>query len=194
MAKTKRISVNAFEKAMKETYAPTVAFEWNGNDVIVTKTLDIGNMMQFVSNVVTGCFDSETGAYMPEVKDFFVKFNILEMYANFTMPKNVNTRYELIYCTDAVENVLNYINHVQFNEIMTAIDKKIDALVDSNASFMASKMIEMASAFEALQNKTSEIFENITTDDINAIAGAVKNGTLDADSLVKAYMSQKDDE
>ena len=39
MAKIKRITVNAFEKAMKEKYTPTDAFDWNGIEGIVKKNL-----------------------------------------------------------------------------------------------------------------------------------------------------------
>ena len=103
MAKTKKISVNAFQKVMKETYSPTYTFDWNGIEVTVNKTLSLKDMLEFVDDVVKSCFTEETNRYLPEVKDFVIRVCILEKYANFTMPQNVENQYELVYCTDAVQ-------------------------------------------------------------------------------------------
>lgn len=191
MAKTKKISVSEFEKVMKDNYATVETFNWYGNEVVVIKTLSINDMMQFVSNVVSGCFSSDGNVYMPEVKDFFIKFNILEMYANFAMPKNASSRYDLVYRTDAVESVIARINHNQFDEILDSIDKKIDSIVQSNSNLIAAKMNDIVSAFEILQNKTAAVFENISPEDIKAISKASEEGYLDSGKIVRAYMDSK---
>lgn len=190
MAKMKKISVNAFEKAMKETYTPTETFDWNGIEVTVKKNLSLKEMLEFVDSVVKSCFTKDTNAYMPEIKDFATKVCILEKYANFTMPSNVETQYALIYYTDAVERVLGYVNPQQFNEICFAISKKVDNLAQANIEAMNKQMNELYNAFDNLQNQLIGLFDGVNNDDIRAVAGALANGTLDEEKLVKAYTHQ----
>ena len=185
----KKISAAEFEKAMSESYTTTESFDWMGHEVVVTKTLSLGDMMQFVANVVSGCFDSETGAYMPEVKDFFTKFNILEMYANFELPDDVSARYNLVYRTDVVERVYDHINNTQMIEIRSAIDAKIRSVLMANTSVITKKMDDMVSAFTTLQKQTEELFAGITGDDVKTVVGAIGDGTLNPEEIVKAYMT-----
>lgn len=190
MAKIKKISVNAFEKAMKETYTPTETFDWNGIEVTVKKNLSLKEMLEFVDSVVKSCFTKDTNAYMPEIKDFATKVSILEKYANFTMPSNVETQYALIYHTDAVERVLGYVNTQQFNEICIAITKKVENLAQANIEAVNRQMNELYNAFDNLQTRLAGLFEGVDNADIRAVAGALANGTFDEEKLVKAYTGQ----
>lgn len=190
MAKIKRVSVNAFEKAMKETYIPTEVFTWNGIEVTVKKNLSLKEMLEFVDSVVKSCFTKDTNTYIPEIMDFTIKVCVLEKYANFTMPNNVTTQYELVYHTDAVDCVLKYINLRQFNEVCVAINKKIENLAQANIEAVNKQMNELYNAFDNLQNKLASLFEGINSEDVRAVAGALANGMLDEEKLVKAYTSQ----
>lgn len=190
MAKMKKISVNAFEKAMKDTYTPTETFDWNGIEVTVKKNLSLKEMLEFVDSVVKSCFTKDTNAYMPEIKDFATKVCILEKYANFTMPRNVETQYTLIYQTDAVERVLGYVNPQQFNEICVAIAKKVENLAQANIESVNRQMNELYNAFDNLQTQLAGLFEGVNNADIRAVASALANGTLDEEKLVRAYTSQ----
>lgn len=190
MAKVKKITVNAFERVMKENYTPTETFDWNGVEVTVKKTLSLKEVLEFVDSVVKSCFTRDTNTYMPEIKDFATKVCILEKYANFTMPSNVETQYTLIYCTDAVERVLGYVNPQQFNEICAAIAKKVDNLAQANIEAVNKQMNELYNAFDNLQSRLAGLFEGVNNDDIRAVAGALANGTLDEEKLVKAYTNQ----
>lgn len=188
--KIKKISVNAFEKAMKDTYTPTETFDWNGIEVAVKKNLSLKEMLEFVDSVVKSCFTKDTNTYMPEIKDFATKVCILEKYANFTMPKNIETQYSLVYQTDAVERVIGYVNPQQFNEICVAIAKKVENLAQANIEAVNKQMNELYGAFDNLQSQFSGLFDGINNDDIRAITGALVNGALDEEKLVKAYTRQ----
>lgn len=191
MAKTKKISVNAFENVMKETYTPTSTFDWHGVEVTVKKSLSLKEMLEFVDTVVKTCFTSDTNTYIPELKDFATKMCILEKYANFTMPSNVESRYALIYCTDAVETVLGYVNHQQFNEICVAIAKKVENLAQANIEAVNRQMNELYNAFDNLQTQMAGLFSGVNNEDIKAVAGALSGGLLDEEKLVSAYTKSK---
>ena len=190
MSKTKKISINAFDKIVKETYTPTTTVEWRGQEIIVKRNLSFKEMMEFVDSVTKTCFTISTNTYMPEVKDFAVKSNILEKYANFTLPNNIEHRYELIYSSDAIETVLNYVSHQQFNEIMASIDAKINNLAQSNIEAMNKQMNELYTAFANLQSQMEGMFAGVNPDNFNALIGAFGNGGLDEEKLVDAYLAK----
>ena len=190
MAKMKKISVNAFEKAMKDTYTPTETFDWNGIEVTVKKNLSLKEMLEFVDIVVKSCFTKDTNAYMPEIKDFATKVCILEKYANFTMPRNVETQYTLIYHTDAVERVLGYVNPQQFNEICVAIAKKVENLAQANIEAVTKQMNELYASLDNMQTQFSKVFDGIDEESISEIVNAFGNGVIDEEKLAKAVLNQ----
>lgn len=187
MAKTKKISVNAFEKAMKDTYIPSEVFEWNGIEVTVKKNLSLKEMMEFVDNTARSCFAADTNTYLPEVKDFIIKTCVLEKYANFTMPNNVELQYALVYQTDIAENVLLHINQAQYAEICAAIDKKIENIVQINVEDITKQINEIHSMFDNLGSQIENLFKGIDNNDMRAIAGALANGGLNEEKLIEAY-------
>lgn len=189
--KIKRVSISALDKVIKETYQPLKTVEWNGIEVTIKPTLSLQEMLTFANNVTKSCFDSVTGAYLPEVKDFAVRCNVMDTYANFTLPENMDHKYILAMCSGAVEMVLEHINMSQFNELMDAINDKVDNQAEANIQVMTMKFDEVVSAFENLQDKVSAMFDNITPDDMKKLTEAIANNNFTDEGLVKAYMEHK---
>ena len=190
MAKTKKISINALDKIMKENYTPTETFDWYGVEVAVKKTLSFKEVLEFVDSVTKSCFSSEDGAYIPEVKDFAVKTCILEKYANFTLPNNVEHKYELIYQTNAIEEVLHRVNGQQFNEIMCAVNDKINHLAQANIEAVNRQMTELYTAFDNLQKQLEGMFSGVNPEDFTKLLGAFGDGGIDEAKLVEAFKSK----
>ena len=108
--KESRISINKLESVVKEN---VVSIPMNGaEDVTITirRTLPLKDMMQFVENVVSSCVNAQAASYTPEIKEFVIRSEILTTYANFNLPSNVEKQYELVYGTDVVVQVMEYIN------------------------------------------------------------------------------------
>lgn len=191
MAKTKKISINALDKIMKEEYSPVDTFEWKGQEVVVKKTLSFKEMLEFVDSVVKSCFNIEDGTYIPEAKDFALRACILEKYANFTLPNNLEHKYELIYCTTTVDNVIRRINHKQFEEIMAAINSKIAYLVDTNTKAINKQLSELYFVFNNIQKRFEEMFSGISSDDYTKLISALGEMNIDEEKLVEAFLSNK---
>lgn len=189
MNKTKKISINAMDKVIKENYIPSHTIDWNGLEVVIKPTLTFKDMMSFVDSVVKTCFTSDNGAYMPEAKDFAVKSNILEKYTNFTLPNNLEHRYEMIYYTDIIETVFKYTNKNQFNAMMDAINSKIENIAQANIENINKQMIELQASFEIFQNRIESMFDGINLEDIPDIMDKIASGNLDESKIVEAYMS-----
>lgn len=116
MAKTeKKVSIAQFDKIAREHFDNNVTIQWCGTEVKVKRSLPLMEVLAFVDDVVESCFHDQYG-YMPEVRDFVIKSNILSRYANFSLPDNLEHRYQMVYFTDAVDTVCEAINTTQLQE------------------------------------------------------------------------------
>ena len=189
MAKKKiqKISVNAMDEIMKR-FNTVETVEWNGLQVVIKKNLSLEEMMTFANSVVKSCFDQASGAYMPEVKDFAIRANVLDMYTNFTLPKDLGKQYDMVVQSGAVEMVLNYINYVQFNELVKAIDSKLQNTADANIQAFITKLDNVTTAFSDMQSKMEQMFSGVDSEDIGKLMGAIAAGNYSEEGLVKSYL------
>lgn len=187
----KRITINAFEKVMKENYQPIVEVEWNGLTIEIKRTLSFAEMMGFISGVVAACYNTENGVYTPDVKNFAIKMMVMENYANFTMPSNPEKMYELIYCTDAFDAVMQYVNQVQFREICDSIDERLDYITSASIEAANKQIAEMFSSMDGIQEQLSSLFGKVSDEDIKSLVGVLVNGKFDEEEIVKAVLNEK---
>lgn len=174
---TKEISISSFDKIAQEHFPATITTTWFAHELIIKSTLSLPDMLTFVNDVVSSCF-SEDGEYMPEVKDFAIKSNILSKYANIVLPDDLELRYGMTYATDAAEIILNHVNHAQFAAILQSIDEKITYLSNSHLSALENQMEKFISTFanlEDLQKKSEELLTAFDKEDLKTLVAAIKN-------------------
>ena len=190
MAKTeKKVSIALFDKIAKEHFQNEATIQWHEAEVRVKRTLSLKEMLSFVDEVVGSCFHDELG-YMPEVKDFAIKSNILTRYANFSVPDNLEHRYQMVYGTDAVDAVCAVIDTTQLQEIVNSINDKIRFLCDSKATMIQERINDVLSTMEEMRDNTKSIFDGITQDDLKNLMGAITSNGMDEQKLVQAYIEQ----
>ena len=185
--KEKKISINAFEKVMKEMYTEdSVVIDWRGIEVKVKRTLGANEVVSFTTGVVNSCFGSDL-SYNPEAKEIAFKTNILTKYANFTMPADIELQYKLLYCTDAVHAVMEHINMEQLDEIRNAISERIQYRIRANVETVNRQVTDLFAAIDNMQHQLSTMFSGISDGDITKLTEALSGG-IDEEKLVKAYM------
>lgn len=191
MAKNeKKISIAAFDKIAKAQEKPGVTKQWFDTQIHIRHTLGFAEMLAFVDDVVKSCMQEGLG-YLPEVREFLVKCNVLTRYANFTLPDNLEHRYALVYGTDAVETVLDGVDRKQLEEIINAIDDKLDYLCNANAAELEKQVHKLEDTFAALAKQMEDIFSGVDGDDIGKLTSAIANGGLNEEKIVEAYMKEK---
>lgn len=183
----KRISIEDYKKAVAEDFEPIVNVDWRGLTLHIKKCLSLEEMMTFVSDVVSSCFAENTNEYLPEVKDFSTRCCILENYAGFVLPKSLSEKYEMVYSSDIVSFVVQYVEHMQFNAMLAAIDHKIEHQAQSNIEALNKQMNEVVAGLSALEKNLSGIFGGVDNETITKIAGAIADGSFDEGKLVKAF-------
>lgn len=190
--KIEKISVNAFERQVKANRPNNIStFMWGDVEVSVKRRLSFADVLEFVDDVVKTCFTQKGLTYLPEVKNFAIKSDVLTMYANFTMPSNVEYQYELIYDSGIVSEVIKYIDREQFDEILAAIDDKIDAEIQIGASMLRAQASKLITSISDLEGRFSDIFSGIGEKEMADMISAITDGKFDADKLISAYFDKK---
>lgn len=192
MAKnTKKISINQFESVVKERFPKTTTEQWFDVEVTITPTISLKEVLSFANDVVLSCFH-DTNGFMPEMMDFAIRSNILSRYANFNLPDNLESRYDLLYRSDAVDFVCGHINMAQLQELISAINKKIDYMCQTNIKGIESKMQEIVESFEKMQGETEALFSGVTADDFGKLMGVfAQHGEIDEKKIVDALMENR---
>lgn len=186
-----KISIEEFKNAVAQDFAPEVEANWRGITLHIKRCLSLETMMTFVSDVVASCFAADTNEYLPEIKDFSTRCSILECYAGFELPKNLAEKYDLVYSSDIVSFVVQYVESGQFNSMLAAIDRKIEHQAQNNIEALNKQMNEVISGLSALERNLSGIFGGIDNDTISKVAGAIANGSFDENKLVEAFQKTK---
>lgn len=189
---SKRISVNAFEKVIKDNFSNFVSAEWRGIEVEMKKSLPISEVVAFVNEVATSVFQDDAG-YMPEITDFLIKANIIKRYTNLSLPSNLEKQYDFIYLSDVITFICDQINMTQLNEIVSAIQKKITYKCDTNVSAIQKQVSEVLTAFDELQNNATNLFSKVDAQDIARLTAALaEHGDLDEKKMVHAVLDYRD--
>lgn len=186
--KLNRVSVAKFEKAVNKDTVITVPLENVENvNIEITKSISLQDMIEFVENVAESCVDMESGEYTPQVRDFAIKRELLTKYANFTMPNNIEKQYEFIYGSDVVDTVVKNINQLQFQEIISSIDRKIKFMLDCVTSISAANTVKLIDKLDSIAEQNTAMFDSLQNEDIvNVFSSINAIANMDEEKLAKA--------
>jgi len=184
---SKRITANELRDAIMGDYHPTTEFSWRGLTIEVKHHLSLAETVGFAGGVADTCFVADTGEYIPEVKDFAIRCAILEYYADIELPEDLEEKCNLVYGSDLIACILQYVDNAQWDALCMAIDDKIDNMASANVGALNRQMSSIASDFERLGKKMEEAFSGVDSSTISKIAGAVVNGGIDENKLVAAF-------
>lgn len=190
--KETRISINKLESTMKEK---TVTIPLNGVDgveIVIRRSLPLMSVMQFVEDVVSSVIDKENGSYIPEVKEFAIHSAVLTQYANFNLPKSAESQYDLIYNTDALDQVMGVINGRQFNEILDAIDRRIEHELSIIENAVAVRSHDLLQKFDDMVEKFDSMVSGISSEEFGSIMKNIASmQNIDEKSLAQAVLGIK---
>jgi hypothetical protein len=168
MAKMKRVSVNEFEKMVKDLGSNFEEVEYKGLSFIVTNTISLKDMMSLVDEVSNNCFMSD-GSFRPEVVQPLLDCGVVERYTNLTLPKNLESRYELVARSGVVEFIMTKINTAQYNDIVVAVRDKIDYMCDVNTLAFNNAIESMTSMMSNIQTGMAGLVEQYGVNDGRSI-------------------------
>lgn len=189
--KIKKISINAFEKAVETDYETIIGVDWRGLKIIVKHCLTLNDTLTFVDSVVKSCFDKDNGIYLPEIKDFAIRSCIVEHYTNISLPANIEKRYDLLYHSDFLDEIIPYIDQSQFNAMVKAIEEKISHLAQANIEAVSRQMNDLYASLYNLRKQFESAFNGVGGEELNKLIATLSSGTLDEAKIVSTIMTAK---
>lgn len=191
--KVNRISVTKFEKAVNKDNIVVVPLDGvEDTNIDILKSISLQNMIEFVENVAESCVDMESGEYTPQVRDFAIKRELLTKYANFTMPNNIEKQYDFIYGSNVVDIVLQNINQLQFQEIISSIDRKIKFMLDCITSIAASNTVKLLDKLESVADQNLSMFDSLSGDDLAGVFKDISRiANMDEETIARAVHKTK---
>lgn len=192
--KTTYISINKLESTMQNNII-TVPMDGRPEiEITIRRVLPLQEVFQFVEDVVSSCFDMDAGRYIPEIKAFVIRSSVLSRYANFTLPKDPEKQYELIYNTNAFENVMEYINRAQYDEIIDAIDERIAHELSMMENALTGQTAALTAKIDSFVSDMEEIFGSMDKSDMPALVKNLSNiGKIDEGKLAKAVLDARNE-
>lgn len=121
------------------------------------------------ARVCAGVMDSETGSFRPELKDYFLRLAVLETYTNLAVAEDADT-WNVAYGTPVFAMVTGHhkrpvvfgrieyedgeaIDVEQYEQILSAIDQKIEHLLGQNR--LANAVSDLIAAMESFRETDS---------------------------------------
>lgn len=189
MAKVKKISINAFEKTIKENFENTVTKDWFGIPVTITKTISFEEVVSFVAEVADNCF-LDDGRYIPEAMQALIDCGVVRHYTNISLPANLSSAYELVMQSGIIDFIMSEINYSQYNNILLAIRDKVEYACESNTAEFNKAIEKMTVSMNEIQEATKDLFSKISPDDVQKIMGVYGDERSIEERVVEQYIKQ----
>lgn len=189
---TRKISVNAMEHAIKDEVLYT-EHEFYGEVMIVKRKLSLSDMLTFVSVVADGVF-TDDGDYMPEGGDFAERCALLEIYANFRLPTNIEKKYNMVYSdvmSEAVHIIMESIDENQYEAMMNAVYSRRNYRIRTDVRTAEKKVDELVKTLDDLGAQINDIFGGMTEDEMKGIFSSLAKG-VDEGKIMDAYIAAKE--
>lgn len=158
--------------------------EWGGYEICITRTITLPKMLEFVANAAESCFGDD-GSFIPEIMDFAVKSNIISMYTNIKLPKDLKRQYELLYMTNLCEEVVKQINNQQITEILNSVASKVKYNADSRVNQAHAEIRKIAEGFAETKERLDILTGFFSDADIRAVVEKFAN--MDEKTFVREY-------
>lgn len=187
--KNGKLSVNDLYKAAGKT-AQEVVVEVNGVSITVTPRLPFIVMKEAVARVADACFD-DAGDYMPENKEFALRYVLFELYTNLTLPQNIERAYDVMFNDDLYNSIIQSVDAAQWRDITGSVCERIRARLDFDRKQARESVRDVYESIKQLGENIAPIFENLTTEDVQNVMGAINGTEFDEKKLVSAYFDVK---
>lgn len=177
------ISIDDIKNIAENKYKHYTSLKWLGHDLIIRKIIPFEAVHSFVNSVADACFNSETGAYEPENRDFMYKYCEIVFFTNVELPLDFDDAYDVVYITNLNDMIHEYADQYQIADIQSSITEAIQYRIDQNLDSLKAEL----RGFEDVFKKLGETMSAIDPEEIKKTMDAIsKHGKLDEAAVVKA--------
>lgn len=169
------ISFLDFENDVNARYENEEIVNWLGKEIVIKKNLALYEVLNFVDDVIDNCYQGDdVKTFMPELKDYAIKFCMITFYTNINLmvnsddvSANVNGSFtpdDFIIKSGVTDVIKQYINIRQFDEIILAIESKIEYI---NQTYVAGVMSDVSKINNIIED-AAPLLESLSTDESKA--------------------------
>lgn len=188
--KAKRVSINALEKALFNVHEHEVVID--GTDdvkMIVRDFLPLTDVLVFVREVAESVVDMEEGVYRPEMYDYMMRYCLMTIHANLTLPKDPEKAYDLMYNTPVIEQIKQIVGSTaQYKNIESMIENKIVHNLEIIERSVEKQVREYLNMMEQFTNSVAPLFEDMDADKVAEFFNRMsEEERIDERALVEAF-------
>lgn len=191
MDEMKRITIENMAEVISDRFPNEQHIDYYGNDLVVKWAIPFYMVKALVSSIANSCFDKETGTYTPENKDFAVRLCVVDAYTNVDIPDDPEDQYTLLYGTDLIRYVFAAINPDQLDVIMKSVDERCEDRFDARRNAMEREFETFMDGAHRLLDSIAGLFDGVSQDDLKKMIGAISDGGIDEEKIVKAVVAEQ---
>lgn len=185
------IAPDTFKRMAKKTDKAITEVKLGTATVKVRNTVSITEMLALTTSAVDTCFTSD-GQYVPEMEDFAIKCGIIATYTNVQLPEELNEQYDVVYKTTLFDDIIGYINPVQYREIEYGVKARIENMIDADIMAIRNKYDKLADALSKFDEQITAMFSGIEPGMLQDFVQAIGSNGLDEEKLARAFLSHKE--
>lgn len=163
-----------------------------GKTIDVRSTVPFAEASKFVETVADLCFDN-SGDYIPQVYDVAVAYAIIDMYTSIETPTDITALADVVYRSNIIENIRQYIDDVQIESLLDAVAKKIEYRIAINTSAAVNKSNDIINKIEEAEKMLEQVASGLGGEDISKLMSAIADGKIDEKKLMGAYLDKKEE-
>ena len=169
LTENKMISINTVESMLTDNTVRIPLGDDKESILVIKKTLSFREMLDFVQRVVDIVVDVDEGEYNPHYKDYLIREYTITFYSNVRLPAKSESSYNLIFNTPVYDMILDNINKRDYEEMLKAIDEKIEFERDVILGMAAKQTQDLLNQVTEMTGKLDGLFGDINSDDMASL-------------------------
>ena len=163
-----------------------------GTTIDVRSTVPFAEASKFVETVTDLCFDN-SGDYIPQVYDVAVAYAIIDIYTSIETPTDITALADVVYRSNIIKNIRQYIDDAQVESLLEAVAKKIEYRIAINTSAAVNKSNDIINKIEEAEKMLEQVASGLGGEDVTKLVSAIADGKIDEKKLMEAYLDKKEE-
>jgi len=194
----KKIPFETIRNILDERIAEVDSFDFYGTEITVKRMIPFDAYCTAIDRIIDSCYDSESGEYLPELRELSTRMVIMAYYTNLELPEDMNELERMMFCGELMAHIYDLINPVQLRELHQAVSKRCEIRNEANRRYFDSELYKVIDGVNAMSSEIRSFFGGISDKEMKRLAKALTSGKINeeklVDAVIKAQNTKREDE
>jgi len=194
----KKIPFETIRNILDERIAEVDSFDFYGTEITVKRMIPFDAYCTAIDRIIDSCYDSESGEYLPELRELSTRMVIMAYYTNLELPEDMNELERMMFCGELMAHIYDLINPVQLRELHQALSKRCEIRNEANRRYFDSELYKVIDGVNAMSSEIRSFFGGISDKEMKRLAKALTSGKINeeklVDAVIKAQNTKREDE